>query len=1005
MAETGGIWPIIRAIGRALTIPGTQIGLSILTDIQDQLSEDEFRRKVNGALTELVGNTAAAVRRLSGEQIAVGEEQLREATLDLAETLYLDELAGDFYYADFKGIEQVERFVSLPLDEIFVGLKAARESRLADRDADERELAERLAGAGPAERRELERRLADRDADRARKLTRPSEAKGIDELLAAPGGLVLLGGPGTGKTTLVKRLARSCALGAEEFRGRYPAMPWCFPVVVPVTEFDERRDEKRLLAYIESALAERSGPALVAAFGRHWTHGRVLVLLDGLDEVADSSRRVECARRAEQLLRELGANRAMLTCRVVGYSLCRLSVPAIHAVLQPWQRGDIEAFARRWHEAYERAIHPEAPRTDEARRQAESLIEAIRTNPRVESLATNPLMLTIIALIKQRNVTLPQRRAQLYDVAINTLIGSWNKARSLSHVPVGEDLTPEETKRVWGYMACWMHEEVSRGTCHRSLLQRRLVEVLIEETECDSVAAEKTAASYIHAAAETSGLLEPRGADVFAFVHQTFQEYLAAWHLSIPHGRAAARAVARASDPRWHEVIRLTAGIIGIVRGDNDTAGEVVTALAAHEPDGLATITCAPLRLAAACIADDLRLKRAVVDDVIVRLCQRLDVLPYEPRVKALADALAGLPPAHGPAAVAALCAAAKHADWRIRMQAARLLGEAARRNDKAKTTLRTLFEKDRDDDVKAHAAMGLWRADLRRDAVVVRALCHGLTSSYTAMSSSPEGGLLEAVVDLLSNASSSVRLQAAEVLGGWGHQAEALDAVLGLLSHASSDVRLGAAEVLAGWGHQAQALDAVLGLLSDASSDVRLGAAEVLRGWGHQAEALDAVLGLLSNADSSARLRAAAVLGGWGHQAEALDAVLSLLSDADSPVRYRAAVVLGGWGPQAEALDAVLGLLSDADSSVRYRAAVVLGEWGGEGGAAGVVLSRLVEGDVGAAVAWLEAGAPAGGFAADGVGEVLARAIEPRDGDSYETRVLRDVVFQWVWNAGEGAD
>ena len=67
----------------------------------------------------------------------------------------------------------------------------------------------------------------------------PAEPQPIDRVLANPGVAVLLGGPGSGKTTLVKRLARSVALGEPAVGERFPAMPaGLLPVVVSITVFD-----------------------------------------------------------------------------------------------------------------------------------------------------------------------------------------------------------------------------------------------------------------------------------------------------------------------------------------------------------------------------------------------------------------------------------------------------------------------------------------------------------------------------------------------------------------------------------------------------------------------------------------------------------------------------------------------------------------------------------------------------------------------------------------------
>jgi len=93
----------------------------------------------------------------------------------------------------------------------------------------------------------------------------------------------------------------------------------------------------------------------------------------------------------------------------------------------------------------------------EAARERRELLEAVHRNPGVRSLAANPLLLTILVVMKRQGVTLPERRASLYQTYVETLLQSWNLVRSLAGRS-SSDLDLVETLKVLAPLALWMHE-------------------------------------------------------------------------------------------------------------------------------------------------------------------------------------------------------------------------------------------------------------------------------------------------------------------------------------------------------------------------------------------------------------------------------------------------------------------------------------------------------------------------------------------------------------------
>lgn len=1002
--KTSRIWPYLKTAAKAVRIPGTDLTLGALADLQDELSAEEAQKETRVALEKLNADVSKMARILSEFGVQVYEHDISEVASELAEGAYLKYVASQYLYSDFKGIEQLEKLVPLKLDDVFVSLSIRREDSYSKRSGHEAELFDHLLAAEGGDRDKAEQRLAEFDLATLRSRHLSSTRETIDAVLKPPGGTVLLGGPGSGKTTLVKRLARSFALGNDKASERYPELPWCFPVVIPMTLYDERSGGCTIYEFVKSVLEKLGGRALVLAFEKRWKLGMGIILLDGLDEVADAGRRISCARAAGDLVTSIGGNRVLITSRPVGYSICRLSVPADHVMLETFGVKDITAFVHQWHVAYDRAVHPERPDPKSARNAAEQLITDIRSNPRVESLAANPLMLTIIALIKQQNVGLPERRVGLYEIALNTLIRSWNKARSLSNQPIGESLSAEETKKVWAAVAFWMHKESRAGTVHASRLHQKLVDILLD-FDYPELQADQTAESYIRTAAERSGLLEERGANNFSFMHQTFQEYLAARHLwlSRPRSEAIKRILEVSYDPRWHEVIRLAAGFVGVIQEDDEMVTELVEAIL-DEQDPLEVYLCSSLRLAASCVSDDVRVMPRVTRKVVKAISERLRSAPYDTLARSLVGCLEGIH-CYQPdlATLDALRNMSEHSLWKVRREAARMLSQAVSILPQAVEILRNLLE-DSTLEVRAYAALGLWRAG-KRSQFLARDMLLGfsgaefgrlpiaelkleswleelmadddenvrLNAASILGNQSQKKGSTVVLFQLLEHDIPLIRLRAAEILGEMGYDVEVTPVVVKLLEHRGALIRSWAAKLLINWDIQTELSpeidkllfkDTVAGLriveafgprirmkatpilrkfLCHRNDFVRLDAAKVLGNWYRDQEVSSVLLELTESPYEMVRLRASGLLEKWGRRAVVAPVLLRLLESKNPGVRYGAASTLGDWGDKDEAIPVMRKLLESEDADLLYSAASTLCKWGHEA-VVSPVLARLLE-------------------------------------------------------------
>jgi len=535
---------------------------------------------------------------------------------------YLDHLQNCYRALDFKGIPQLDNFShELLLEEVYVPLLAQPEAPSGET------LERRLAGRGAAA--SLEDELGELRA-------LPSEAPALP-VEAAVGQfprVVVLGDPGSGKSTLLKYLALSLA--------QTPDAP--LPILAPLNAFADAllKDpdlslQAFLPVYFAGLSAELGGlaPLLDLALAQ----GQALVLLDGLDEVQQG--RAHLATKVERFAADVISHggKVIVSSRIVGYREAPLNAHdwRLYTLLD-FDRPAIETFARQWCLAFERGTLGDTPEAEaSAERERQGLLDALDANPGVARLAANPLLLTILALIKRQGVNLPNRRVELYELYLKTLITSWSRARALDKRPVGPELDYLQTIAVLSPLALWLREENPTAGL---VTQERLIEWLAAYYQGDDWGlkrgeALKHAADFLSSVRHYSNLLLERGQGRYGFIHLTFEEALAARGIvqrsQLGLQDSLALIQAHLTDPAWRETILLAVGVWGLVREQPRVAGEVVRAMLNMPCSG--ENACANVLLAGACLEDvgELGLGRSVareVQEVLLSACRNRTLPP-----------------------------------------------------------------------------------------------------------------------------------------------------------------------------------------------------------------------------------------------------------------------------------------------------------------------------------------------------------------------------------------
>ena len=368
--------------------------------------------------------------------------------------------------------------------------------------------------------------------------------------------LVLLGHPGGGKSTFVRQLlaqAASVWLAAEEKAAQ--GQPGPFPLLtvlrdltprlqaVPLADLTPSQQQKALcdalLAQWHVDLHNFGGDEHQETLAQALLTGELLVVFDGLDEMPAAVRQL--VRAALVALTKAYPKLAQLivTCRIRSYH-GEAVLPGFQVyTLADFDQAKIQAFVAGWYQAQLQLgrLHPEQAKT-----QREDLQRAARQRD-LRRMAVNPLLLTTMALIHQKQKRLPDQRVELYDEAVDVLLYRWQQERTgHSSPPLAAFLQNKQKVRfILERLAYAAHQPPKQAPTRRGTpppsadestdLTRSDLLTLLDDALQGQLG---LAAEFLDYVDLRAGLLVGRGGDeggsrpaLYAFAHRTFQEYLA----------------------------------------------------------------------------------------------------------------------------------------------------------------------------------------------------------------------------------------------------------------------------------------------------------------------------------------------------------------------------------------------------------------------------------------------------------------------------------------------
>ncbi len=379
-----------------------------------------------------------------------------------------------------------------------------------------------------------------------------SQVPGL-EAVARYSKLMVLGKPGSGKTTFLKFLAIECI--RDEFQKER------IPIFIELKVFArdaKRKGELSLFNYINQELytcdiSEQQVEKLLH-------QGRFLLLLDGLDEVkADVDDAV--LTEVSEFSRKYFRNEFVITCRI-GAQLYnqRSSLGFTDVEIADFGEEQIEAFAKNWFVAVARNSQ------EKGLSKATQFIEKLQLleNMRIRELAVTPILLNLTCLVFQEKADFPSKRFKLYEQGLDILLERWDESRGIKRDEAYRKLSLEHKKELLSELA---FITFNRGDYffEQDQVQQHIADYLrtLPDAQTEPKALTRDSKVVLKSMEAQHGLLVERAREIYSFSHLTFQEYFTMRKfVESSEPQALKQLVSYVTEIRWHEVFQLATEMI-----------------------------------------------------------------------------------------------------------------------------------------------------------------------------------------------------------------------------------------------------------------------------------------------------------------------------------------------------------------------------------------------------------------------------------------------------------